>query len=143
MARRQTIWQDAEIERIAPRVLCCQLAPRCEYHHCENPADWSAMVPFTWKPPLSVAPKFYCNPCWDAFKAAWNKPLPGIDRPAHADDEWRPSILGHIQLCSLALSFEDRDKGKSAPQPSLGISGRTPAQRAQAERHRFLMRKYR
>jgi len=73
-------------------------------------ADWSAMVPFTWQPPLRVSPKFYCDPCWKAFSAAWVKPMPGIDKPANADDDWRPSIIDHIRLCGIAMRFDERNK---------------------------------
>jgi hypothetical protein len=91
---------------------CGSEAPRCEMYNswCGNKADWSIWVPITWKPPLRQAPKFACNECRQRFNEAWAKPIPGIDRPAHADNDWRPSLLDSIRLAEIAMAFERRNE---------------------------------
>jgi hypothetical protein len=87
---------------------CKYLFPQCEYHHCRARADLSVMVPLSWKPPLRLAPKFFCVSCFDYFKTAWGTPIRGIDRPENAPDDWRPSLLECIRHAQIAINFEDR-----------------------------------
>lgn len=68
------------------------------------------MVPFTWKQPLQLAPKFFCKECWELFKKAWMTPMAGIDRPSDAPDDWRPSLADHLRHARIAMEFEDRQQ---------------------------------
>ena len=40
---------------------------------------------------------FLCNWHWQEMR----KPIPGIDRPAHADEYWRPSLTDMMKLASI------------------------------------------
>lgn len=54
-----------------------------------------------------------------------SKPIPGLDRPAHADDLWRCSLREMIRLADISLKHEDR---KRQPEPiSLKRHGRYSA----------------
>lgn len=94
--------------------LCdCPNGPRCEAYSgtCRNRADWTCMVPLTWKvPPLRLGPKFFCRECWDRFCVAWRTPMKGIDRPPGADDDWRGSILDHLRHAQIAIAFQERQE---------------------------------
>lgn len=93
---------------------CCLLHPKCEYHRCGEPATMSCMVPYSWKPPLRLAPKFYCAKCWETFTTAWRAPMKGIDRPEWADDDWRPSIDEHWRHGAIAVAFVERQEREAA-----------------------------
>lgn len=81
-----------------------------------------------------------CTACKDIYLEALSTPLKGIDRPEHADDDWRPSILEHIRHAEIAIAFEERDKAGPPPQSSMDgywewyyrHRGFTPAQREQS-----------
>jgi hypothetical protein len=88
----------------------CRMMPACEYSHCRYPAELSAFVLATWKPPLRYTTKFFCLECWETFKEAWAKPIPGIDRPANADEDWRPSLMEMMRHARIAMDFENRNK---------------------------------
>ncbi len=97
---------------------CGAQAPRCELYNgwCGNKADWSAMVPSTWKLPLKLAPTFACDECWQRFNEAWKTPLKGIDRPEGADEDWKPSLMEHLRHARIAMAFERRnERGAERP----------------------------
>jgi hypothetical protein len=71
------------------------------------------MIPVCWQP-LQFAPRFFCKPCAEYFKEAWTKPMRGIDRPEHADEDWRPSIAEMMRHASIAIEFEQRQKHTKA-----------------------------
>lgn len=91
----------------------CQWRPKCEWL---GPCGQYAIIS-EWMPDYSTkrwAPMWLC----DDHLAAWQtrpEKLPGIDRPAHADDEWRPSIMDHVRLCLIAEAFEKRQQQADAP----------------------------
>lgn len=130
----------------------CRMIPSCEYQHCSYPAELTVLVPASWKLPLRLAAKFYCIPCWEFIEAAWKKPIPGIDRPAHADEDWRPSLDDMFRHARIAIAFENRNKRPAPLQPASYMDeywrqyedrrGFTQAQRENAARHRELCRKY-
>lgn len=91
----------------------CPNRPRCEYSFCGDPADTSIMVPL-WEKPLRFVPTFFCKSCAEYFKDAWVKPLRGIDRPEHADEDWRPSIAEMMRHASIAIEFERRHRHTKA-----------------------------
>lgn len=97
----------------------CSEGPRCEFSNswCDGRADWSVMVPLTWKLPLKLGPKFVCNSCWEYFKKAWNAPIKGIDRPENAPGDWRASLTDMMRHAQIAESFENRNK---RPPPAPG-----------------------
>lgn len=117
-------------------MLCtCPERPRCQYHHCRDPADWSILTPRgrwikTW--PYGRL-HFMCTPCRDYYVDAISKPLKGIDRPEGADDDWKGSIMEHLRHAAIAIAFEERNK-RPAREPVLGPLHRqgdekyTPAQ---------------
>lgn len=88
--------------------------------------------------------RFYCAGCWSDIKSAAEKPLVGIDRPPHASEDWRPSIIAHIELTRI----ENARQARALAPPQYDLSdyderrmtrlGYTPAQREQA---RFVRRK--
>ena len=90
----------------------CPNGPRCEFYNgwCGRRANWSVMVPLSWKIPVRLGPKFTCNECWQRFTKAWKTPLKGIDRPEGADDDWKPSLLDMMHHARIAESFQTRDK---------------------------------
>jgi hypothetical protein len=133
--------------------LCnCENGPKCGYHHCGQPAHWSAWVP-TWKlsAPLEV-PRFFCAQCWEDFKGAWNKPMKGIDRPPHADDEWRPALSDHLNWARIDMANEDRlareragvddDRAVVVHPWEIKARGWTAAQIETVKRMRSMTRKY-
>lgn len=130
----------------------CEAGPECEYHYCGKPATWSAMVP-SWRisPPLFV-PKFFCDPCLKLFRDAWNRQMKGIDRPAHADEEWRPSLSDHLNWARVDMAQEERRARDLAARDQIGnvvvqdweikMRGWTLAQIETVKRLRFLSQKY-
>lgn len=116
-------------------ICSCPEQPRCEYHHCSAPADWSV-----WQPRWGTIPaargsvKFMCGACWKIYRKAMTTPMRGIDRPEGADDEWRGSILDHLRHARIAMEFEDRNERR--PRPAMNSDPRyyddakrfTPAQ---------------
>jgi hypothetical protein len=70
----------------------------------------------------------------DTHLQMYKAPIAGISRPAHADEEWRPSIMDCIRQAQIAMIFEDRNKRPELPS-SLGrpddAKRYTPAQLAQ------------
>lgn len=86
----------------------CPGRARCQFHSCDQPADWSIYQP-SW-PPRPASYIFMCDPHLRIYVDAWTKPMKGIDRPEHADDEWRGSILEHVRHAKIAIDFADRDK---------------------------------
>jgi hypothetical protein len=93
------------------------------------------MVPLTWKLPLRLAPKFFCDPCWQFFQKSWRTPIRGLDKPEGADDDWKPSIHEVLRHAQIAIAFEERKErerlyGEVAalgPVPRR-VKGFTPAQ---------------
>ena len=86
----------------------CQERARCESRCCESLADWSVYYP-KW-PPRPAGFMFMCDVHKRIHIEAWTKPMKGIDRPEHADDVWRGSILEHVRHAKIAIDFEERDK---------------------------------
>jgi hypothetical protein len=62
-------------------------------------AEWSVAIP-RWRGP-GFRLIFMCDECWQAMQAAQSAPLLGIDRPAHASEDWKPSITEHIRLTRI------------------------------------------
>jgi len=64
-----------------------------------------------------------------------SKPLKGIDRPAGADDEWRPSLADHLRHTEIDAAFERRNERPASVQNDLRRPGDekrfTPAQQKQ------------
>lgn len=129
----------------------CRLIPSCEYQLCSYPAELSALVPVTWERPLRLGARFYCVPHWESIKAWWLTPIRGIDRPASADEDWRPSLEEMFRHARIAISFENRHKGPP-PAPAHHMDaywrryedqrGFSQPQRETMARHRVLCRKY-
>ena len=117
----------------------CPWRAKCEYTSCEEFADWSVMVP--------GGPKFMCDGHWEQFDGAGL--IPGIDRPPHASDFWRPSIMDMVRLAGMELRRRDiaREDGELGPPVQLEDSPRikrmTPAQRETLVRLRELHRELR
>lgn len=88
-------------------------------------ADWSIMMP-TFRGLATnlksrqvtgtyelLRPLFYCDACLEELREAQSKPLVGIDRPAHASDFWRPSIIHHVKM--TALENHRQERARQAP----------------------------
>ncbi len=101
----------------------CTEGPRCEYHYCGERADYSALVPASWMPPLRLRAKFFCKACWEYFAEGWSEPLKGITRPPNAPEDWQPSLSEHIRHGQIAIAFENRhaEAAKAAAQQSLSM----------------------
>lgn len=124
--------------------LCtCPERPRCEYNHCGNFAEWSLLTPpGRWiKTFLCGRLHFMCTNCADVYREAISKPLKGIDRPEHADEDWRPSIMEHLRHAEIAIAFEKRNERvpvESGLRRPCDSERFTPAQQKQIE----FVRKY-
>lgn len=129
----------------------CRLIPSCEYQLCSYPAELTALVP-VWARPPRLAAKFFCAPHWESVVAWWEKPIPGIDRPADAPEDWRPSLEDMFRHARIAISFENRNKRPPPAPPAWHMEAYwhqyedqrsfTQAQRETMARHRALCRKY-
>lgn len=113
--------------------LCnCAFGPRCESNrNCEDDnqnigskdprtgavrkrANWSVVrEPRRAFQRLHV--RFYCDECWKAQQEADEKPIPGIDRPPHASEFWRPSFTAMIDHALRTIAEEKRKA--QPPQP--------------------------
>ena len=51
-----------------------------------------------------------CDLHFQLYKTASERPMPGIDKPPGADDGWRPSIMDHMRLASIATAFDARER---------------------------------
>lgn len=76
---------------------------------------------------------FMCTRCRDYYLDACSKPLKGIDRPEGvAPEDWRGSILDHINHGLIAMAFENRNENLIVAKQSLHRPGDakrfTPAQ---------------
>ncbi len=110
----------------------CRNMPVCEEPRCNYPAELTALVLASWKLPLRRKAQFFCAACFREFEAAWKKPIPGIDRPANADEEWRPSLMEMMRHARIAMDFEDRNKIRPIDEVPRG--GRDPAWLAKVDR---------
>lgn len=135
---------------------CCThgIPPRCQLYNgaCGRLAAVSVMLPSSWSVrPIPLVPKFACASCYFYLLKWWRTPIKGIDRPANADEDWRPSLMDMMRFAQIAITFEERDKNRQTPPQSNNWQERywaeydkkfTPAQREQARNHRYLMRAY-
>lgn len=129
----------------------CRLIPSCEYQLCSYPAELSALVP-VFEPTRGIGARFYCVTHWESILAWRAKPIPGIDRPSNADEDWRPSLEDMFRHARIAISFENRNKRPPPAPPAHHMDtywrryadqrGFTQAQREGMARHRELCRKY-
>lgn len=55
-----------------------------------------------------------CEVHFQIYQEAMTKPIRGIDRPEHADEEWRGSITEMVRHARIAIDFEDRDNQAKA-----------------------------
>lgn len=100
----------------------CAFGPRCESNRCcedttatmgvrdyrtgdiRARADWSVFHP--WQGPPRVM--FLCDGCWREIQAAFDRHMPGIDRPKHASEFWRPSIMENIRHGLMEVARQKR-----------------------------------
>lgn len=81
----------------------CQETPRCEYHYCGKPSDWTVMRPRwptkenrTGKPGV---PTFMCDACWKYYRNAMAgivptfRPSPPPPPPATDQDAIHRSLI--------------------------------------------------
>lgn len=93
--------------------LCtCPERPRCSWRWCEDGADWSVWQR-AWGS-RSEGPTFMCKGHFRLYQEAMTKPIRGIDRPEHADDEWRGSITEMMRHARIAIDFAERDQKAKA-----------------------------
>jgi len=111
----------------------CPERPKCQWRWCDDYAAWSVLQP-AW-PPRPARFRFMCEAHWQMYQA----PIPGIDRPAHADEFWRPSLTDMMKLASIHAA--------PASPPMIPAAVRhhrdakyTPAQLAQVNAMRAIMR---
>ena len=52
--------------------------------------------------------------------------MKGIDRPAHADEDWRPSLMDHIRHQQIALAFEERLERERQARLLVSVGQRDP-----------------
>lgn len=72
--------------------LCsCSERPRCMAIGCDDPADWTIVRPLGRHRAM-----FICNEDYEAMR----DPIPGIDRPDSADENWRPSLFDMVRQSS-------------------------------------------
>lgn len=99
--------------------LCsCPERPKCQCDWCDYAADFSVWQP-AWpskRPDGSGGrPERYRFMC-DWHFQAYRKPIPGIDKPEGADEDWKPSLMDCIRLAQIAIAFEKRNE-RRAPDP--------------------------
>lgn len=120
---------------------CKYRQPKCEIARCGQDAPYSVYLP--WQP---MKFKFMCTLHYAGFWTAMNKPIKGLDRPAYASDDWRPSIMEVARWGCMAVNEEDRRNAeRNTLPPDVSPDFRpvlprelrwTPQQRANAEAHR-------
>jgi hypothetical protein len=112
----------------------------CECQACDAPADWSVWLHAWLSRP--AGPKFMCQTHKDIYTDP--TPIPGIDRPPHADEFWRPSIHDMIRLAALEMARQGRELETA---PTLTNEYLTSSQRRmtppQIEQLLFVSRKMR
>jgi hypothetical protein len=69
-------------------------------------ADWSFFHSWSRGPTPRVM--FLCDACLESLTEAQAKPLVGIDRPEHASDFWKPSIMHHIRMTALENNRQEK-----------------------------------
>ena len=84
----------------------CTERPRCAMIACADYAVvsvWrSAWLPYEAHPKII----FCCAYHWELMQQF----IPGIHRPPHADESWRPSIDDMVRLAYVKLQYEDRKR---------------------------------
>jgi len=94
---------------------------------------------------VASRPIFLCFGCYDAFVEAGKRWWHQIERPKHADDEWKPSIAGHVWMNMMNERAEQRMREpQQIDVPDDFVPGPrrnwNPQQRAAAEHVRRVMR---
>lgn len=138
----------------------CSERPKCERSWCDQWADvsdwqvdWTVLQrPFTEAAAERASrPIFMCQGCFDGFIEASTRWWHQIDRPKHADENWRGSIIGHVRW---NLMMEAAEQRKHGPQQTVDVARDfrpivnhqklwNPQQRAQAEYMRRVLREMR
>lgn len=95
----------------------CPDRPKCQMRYCEDYACWSVHNGRFWNVWPHGRFLFVCEYHNDVL----NTPMPGIDRPANAGDDWRPSINDHIKLSIIRMNHEKKMNVPPIPdfEPSL------------------------
>lgn len=105
----------------------------CEWIACDAPATWTAFQP-TW-PPRSARFRFMCDYHFSTYDdiMTGRVKIAGIDKPAGAGDEWRPSLTDMVRLADMEINRQDRARAAIAPEAAEydlpRIKRMTPAQR--------------
>lgn len=60
-----------------------------------------------------------CDQHEQMYRDAMTKPMPGIDRPARADDDWKPSLQDHIRLSCIAMRHAEQMEKSPDPWPDI------------------------
>lgn len=102
----------------------CKERPMCQMIACHLPADWSLCMPAL--PMRLGGVMFICDWHWQKMQ----EPIPGIDRPSHASEDWRPSIVESVRLAIIRKNHEDRKAKLARQRPVSGYFQRnyTPNQ---------------
>jgi hypothetical protein len=90
---------------LEPKDLCaCKERPVCQMIACHKYADWSLCAPQMNMRLGGIM--FICDWHWQKMQ----EPIPGIDRPARASEDWRPSISDSIRLAIVKFEHEQHQK---------------------------------
>ena len=121
---------------------CCQCPqhPQCDY--CvPGWGEIAIIIEWPIRPsmerPHTVA-KFACAECWEKLQ----RPLPGIHRPRHADEFWRPSIREHIRHSILRDKHARRVAAAPAPAEFIPVLDREHRYTAAQARSIMVLRRF-
>jgi len=88
----------------------CAERPRCQWQRCGN-VPVKTMIRPLW-PEHEKRVLFICKPCSDQYDEFTKMNWHGVDRPVWADEDWRGSILHHVQFHSMLARDADRREDK-------------------------------
>jgi hypothetical protein len=110
---------------------------------CNIAASWSVYQP-AW-PPRSERFIFMCKWHGDEYHYAMTHPIPGIDKPEGASEDWRPSLFDMIKLAAIKMNHEDRMRDCAVTmqlEDTPRIRAMTPEQRETVLRLRKATKEY-
>jgi len=85
----------------------CQCAERPMCQWCSSPASVAVLLiwPTAAGRNQQIAARFACEDCWVMLQ----KPIPGIHKPVHGSEDWRPSIDECIRLALISERHQTLD----------------------------------
>lgn len=103
-AKTSALATNADITLGSASMCKCPERSMCEYRGCDQPAVGLAIYPIDWH--TSRLTQTICRLHVEAIIAANKSKM--FDRPAHADEYWRSSMMDSIRQSLIAEAFDNR-----------------------------------